>query len=299
MSGRVRGHIRTNVVGYVALFFALSGGAAWATHPGGENTISTIDIQDGEVKKDDLGGNSVVTGKIADGAVGTADLAASSVTSGKVANDSLTALDLATNSVGKLEINEGAFLEEDIDTQFLPNFGSALAIPPNAIQSDEISDQSIGSADLGPGSVGSSEVANGAIQRVDLADEAQGPLGFEFSDDDTGIICNQGCTEGTLGLPPGFYMIFGKIRAFQDNDENPLLAVDCELSSGGAAFDHASVTTETTETFAPLTSATLSMQGARLFIERGGVNLNCRDFDVGDASGFDLKIDAIKLGAFG
>jgi hypothetical protein len=284
MSGRVRAHIRTNVVAYVALFFALGLGTAWANH----EMIFSDDIVNGEVKKDDLGGNSVLTGKIADGAVHNEDVDGGAITSNKVADGTLTSDDVATNtltkadlgvhSVGSFELDGTAFRPEDIKAQF-SGLSKAYGIPPNAIQSDEIS--------------------SGTVQRADLADEAQGPLGFEFSDDDTGIICNIGCTEGTLSLPPGFYMIFGKIRAFQDNDEDPLLAVDCELSSGGAAFDHASVTTETTETFAPLTSATLSMQGARLFTERDGVNLNCRDFDVGDASGFDLKIDAIKLGAFG
>jgi hypothetical protein len=53
-SSRVRAHLRNNVVGYVALFFALSGGAAWATHPGGANTISTGDIIDGEVRQPDI-----------------------------------------------------------------------------------------------------------------------------------------------------------------------------------------------------------------------------------------------------
>ena len=42
-------HVRQNVIGYVALFFALSGGVAWATHPGGANTISTGDIINDQV----------------------------------------------------------------------------------------------------------------------------------------------------------------------------------------------------------------------------------------------------------
>jgi hypothetical protein len=41
------------------------------------------------------------------------------------------------------------------------------------------------------------------------------------------------------------------------------------------------------------------MQGVRLLVERAGVSINCEDFDLGDASGFELKIDAVKLGRFG
>jgi hypothetical protein len=39
--------------------------------------------------------------------------------------------------------------------------------------------------------------------------------------------------------------------------------------------------------------------GVRLLVERAGVSISCEDFDIGDASGFDLKIDAVKLGSFG
>ena len=49
MSNRFSAHLRSNVVGYVGLFFALSGGVAWASHPGGQNTISTADIINGQV----------------------------------------------------------------------------------------------------------------------------------------------------------------------------------------------------------------------------------------------------------
>jgi formylglycine-generating enzyme required for sulfatase activity len=69
MRSRITQHVRTNVVGYVALFFALSGGAAWATHPDGADTISSADIIDNEVDQQDLRDGAVATGKLADGAV--------------------------------------------------------------------------------------------------------------------------------------------------------------------------------------------------------------------------------------
>jgi formylglycine-generating enzyme required for sulfatase activity len=62
-------HIRGNVVGYVALFIALSGGTAWATHEGGANTIGSGDIIDNEVDTPDIRDGAVTTGKLADGAV--------------------------------------------------------------------------------------------------------------------------------------------------------------------------------------------------------------------------------------
>ena len=65
MQDRIRNHIRSNVVGYVALFFALSLGTAWASHPGGENTISSADIIDGAVRNADIRNGAVNSPKVA------------------------------------------------------------------------------------------------------------------------------------------------------------------------------------------------------------------------------------------
>jgi hypothetical protein len=126
MSARIRHHIRSNVIGYLALFVAL-GGTAYATHPGGANTISSGDIIDGQVMNPDIGANAVGTGKIIDdtirsadigtdavnsaeitsGAVRTAEIQNGQVLSADVANNSLTGADVAdTDSLGSPEIGE-------------------------------------------------------------------------------------------------------------------------------------------------------------------------------------------------
>ena len=102
MHKRISKHIRSNVVGYLALFFALSGGVAWATHPGGANTISSADIINNEIQSADIRdanlttvdirANAVTTGKILDGEVRTGD----------VLNDSLTGSDIAESTLGKV-----------------------------------------------------------------------------------------------------------------------------------------------------------------------------------------------------
>ena len=55
MSGRIRQHIRSNVVGYVSLFVALSGTAYAIDGPlPGQNQVGSEDIINGEVKTPDL-----------------------------------------------------------------------------------------------------------------------------------------------------------------------------------------------------------------------------------------------------
>jgi hypothetical protein len=274
LSGRVRAHIRSSVVGYVAVFIALSGSAYAIDGPlPGQDQVGSADIIDQEVKTADISNGAVHNEDVDGGAITSNKVADGTLTSADVADHTLTGADLEFGSLGAIHISGGAFRPEDIKAQF-SGFSKAYGIPPNAIQSDEIS--------------------NGTVERVDLADEAQGPAGFEFADGDTGQICNIGCTEGTLTLPPGFYAIFGKIEVAQDDLDEEDLDAFCRLTAQGVVFDEAiaRMSHDLGIAFAPL-----SMQGVRLLLDRGPVRLNCKDNDVGSAFGSHLKIDAIKLGS--
>lgn len=66
MGQRVRAHLRGNVVGYVALFFALTLGTAYALD---KNEIKSKHIGKGQVKKQDLGKAAVTHPKLAKNAV--------------------------------------------------------------------------------------------------------------------------------------------------------------------------------------------------------------------------------------
>ena len=68
---RVSGHIRTHVVGYVAVFLALSGTAMALP---GTNTVDSGDIVPSGVTTPDLGLDAVAAARIADGTVASADL---------------------------------------------------------------------------------------------------------------------------------------------------------------------------------------------------------------------------------
>jgi hypothetical protein len=96
MSARIGSFIRHNVLGLVAIFIALSG-TAYATHPDGANTISTGDIQDGQVQNADLGPNAVSTSKVFPNTLTSSDIAAGAVGSSEVANASLGTADFATS----------------------------------------------------------------------------------------------------------------------------------------------------------------------------------------------------------
>lgn len=75
MTGEVGGHIRSNAVGYIALFFAMSLGTAWAATELSKNEVRSKHIGKGQVKSADLGANSVTSPKVADASLLEQDFA--------------------------------------------------------------------------------------------------------------------------------------------------------------------------------------------------------------------------------
>jgi len=93
------GHARSNVVAYIALFFALGSGTAMAA-----NTVFSTDIVNGEVKTADIGG----------GEVNTSDIANDAVTGAKVADDDLGNVDLKAGAVRTSELQNGGVQDQDL-----------------------------------------------------------------------------------------------------------------------------------------------------------------------------------------
>lgn len=165
MTNRIRTHVRQNLVGYVALFFALSGTAV-ATH----ESILSSDIVDSTIQSVD----------IKNGHVRTAD----------VRNDGLSAADLAAASVGESELDPEAFASGDIDLQ-----SNGYGISPNAIQSSEIEDGQVTGADISESSLGT----------VPNADKLDGLHSSAFVGNcKTGSIRGYIRVNGNLSIPSSF-----------------------------------------------------------------------------------------------
>jgi hypothetical protein len=135
---RFRNHIRSNVVGYIAIFLFAMSGTALALD--GTNTVFTDDITNGEVKGVDIG----------TGEVGSVD----------ITNSAIVAADLADDAVNTNKIADGAVRSSDIGN--------------NQVQGVDVLDEDLGSADLGPDSVGSSEIAADAVNGSEIAADVVG-----------------------------------------------------------------------------------------------------------------------------
>ena len=277
MSSKLAAFLRTNLLGLIAIFIALAGSAYAANEWTGDNIV--------------------------DGSLTTADYKNNDVRSADLLNAGIKADDLAPDAIPS---DEGC------------------SFPTICFSSSKIADRAVGESEISPGAVGSSEVAPNSLTGGDVNEAAldsavlqrrvggscavgdsiraiaagggvscnSGPAGFSAADDDTGQICDVNCTELTLrNIPAGSYLIVAKIWITQE-EPGEITSMLCELVAGAdtdqAAFqdfdDDASV-------------ATLPMQVVHTFGSSANVSINCHDNGVGNVSGQQAKIAAIRLGS--
>ena len=81
MARKFRDHVRTNVIGYLALFVALSG-TGWAASELSKDEVKSRHIKNAGVKTKDLADNAVTSPKVADGSLLGEDFAAGQLPQG-------------------------------------------------------------------------------------------------------------------------------------------------------------------------------------------------------------------------
>jgi hypothetical protein len=156
LSARIRDHIRSNVVGYIALFLTLTTGSAVALS--GSNTVFSDDVVNDQVYSADVRDDT-----LSGGGLSAADLRQGSVGTSEVAADSLGAADLAPGSVASSEVADDSLGNGDL--------------APGSVASSEVAADSLVAGDLAAGSVGSSEVANDSLTGSDIVEASLGSVG--------------------------------------------------------------------------------------------------------------------------
>jgi hypothetical protein len=212
MSTKVAEYVRQHHLALICLFLIVSGGTAWATHPGGANTISSGDIINGEVFSADIRSGNVQNSDMAADAVTGGKIAPQAVQTSDVQNDNLTGTDVATNSLSGSDIDEstlsGVTPSGPASGGHLDGFYPSPTIANNAIVGGfggTVADGSLTSADLGTDSVGGDEVENGALHAADIGRFGVGSL--DFPETGAGTCSDSSLTVG--GANPGTPVILG------------------------------------------------------------------------------------------
>jgi len=93
-----------NVTSVLALFVALGGTGAYATH----EVINSSDVVDGSLQRQDLANGAVSTAKILDATVGAADLRTGAVNNARLADNAVTGIKVLDNPLSGLDIDESS-----------------------------------------------------------------------------------------------------------------------------------------------------------------------------------------------
>jgi hypothetical protein len=265
MSAKVAVFIRQNVTGLIAIFIAL-GGTAYAN-------------------------NEWTGANIVDGSLTTFDYKNDDIRSVDVLDGTLKGPDLAANAIPS-DDECGAFFVCFSSTKIADRAVGASEISPGAVGTSEAAPNSLTGSDVNDNSLTGSDINEATLNAFGLP----GPVSFTVAKDDTGQICNGYCTEGSLKfIPPGTYLLFGKIDTYQTDHSANVSWIDCQLVAGSDPathdVDNAGYTLDADS------GTTLPMQVIHTFESTDNASIQCRDFDKGSSFGESLRITAVKLGA--
>ena len=192
MSGRFGSHIRSNVIGYLAIFLFAVAGTANAVDGSlpGQNTVGLADIIDGEVTAADIKAESIGSTKIADRQVKNADLSLGASSSNTIADGGVQSIDIKDetltradgtvapggvdrdeiqfDAVSGAEIESGTVMTSDLEANVIPADGGL----GTSEGSSKLATDSVGRLELKGQSVDGGSVIDNTLGGLDILDES-------------------------------------------------------------------------------------------------------------------------------
>jgi hypothetical protein len=156
MAKLVLHHVRANMVGYMALFFAL-GGVSYAATLAPPNSVNSQAIINGQVATPDLAANAIKADEFC--------IMGSCVGSKEIANHAVSTSELAAGAVGSAQLASGAVGPAQIA-------GSAVGttqLAANAVRSAQVADGSLTGADIASNSITGAHVKDGSLSAADIS----------------------------------------------------------------------------------------------------------------------------------
>jgi hypothetical protein len=216
----IREHLRSNVVGYVALFcFAMSGTAVALD---GRDTVFSDDIVDGQVRTNDISDSNGVRSAdvrddvLAGGGLTAADLGPNSVAASEIASEGVGSPEIARDAVNSPEIGAGSVQADEIGLGAV----GASEIASEGVGSPEIENESIGSGDIAFDAVGKSELDDDAVGARSIVELHEHEGTTEFVHDGTAHDGAYGVATGTVSCPLTEKMVSVSLDWVETNGHN-------------------------------------------------------------------------------
>jgi hypothetical protein len=154
VSERIGRHLRGNVVGYVALFVALSGTAVAIP---GHNNVKSKNIATGAVKSKAIAKGAVKSSKLANSAVGNQAIAPGAISSTKLAAGAVV-----TNTLGNSAVTSEKLADDAVTRQkILQGSINGGKLANGSVDSAKVNDGSLLAADFAPRQLSDGFVSDG------------------------------------------------------------------------------------------------------------------------------------------
>jgi hypothetical protein len=153
----------------------------------GDDTVSTVKLQDSAVTTVKIADGAITAAKIADGTIVAADIADGSVTTAKLADDAVTNAKIGASAVGSTELADTSVTEAKIANSAVTESKlGALSvaeakIQASAVTTTKIADDAVTQAKIAAGAVGTTEIADDAVTNAKIGASAVGTT--EIADD--------------------------------------------------------------------------------------------------------------------
>ena len=139
--GMILGHLRQNLVAYLALVVALSTGSAYAAAQIANGSVTTKKLANNAVTSSKLKNNSVKSVDIKSGTVNSDDIGTNAVTSLEIGDNSVTTVDIQDGAVISADIKDDTIARADINDGVVPQDADILATNLEAVNPPSTPDQ--------------------------------------------------------------------------------------------------------------------------------------------------------------
>ena len=136
--GMILGHLRQNLVAYLALVVALSTGSAYAAAAIANGSVTTKKLANNAVTSNKLKNNSVKSIDIKSGTVNSDDIGTNAVSSLEIGDSSVTTVDIQDGTLLSADIKDDTIVRQDINDSVVPQdaeifVGTPVPAPPRTV----------------------------------------------------------------------------------------------------------------------------------------------------------------------
>lgn len=274
MSSKFRDHIRSNVVGYAALFVALSGTAYAVDGPlDGQNRVGSADIINNDVASVDLADETLTGDDIKNASLNGGEISPATLGIREIIGNSLSAQVIAPDAIGNSELAPLAVGAAEMGTNAIPADGIGIN------GSSKLATDSVDFDEVAAGAIRGIQVQDNSLTGNDIAESTLAPTVRAYGNRGFDPVVVGDAWKGVLakGVPDGTYVVMANLHAHLIEHDVRRIVFECRLRANDKVIalqvqglNEVSENTGQYEVFPLITWATVATGINNIFLECKG-----------------------------